>query len=420
VLYDGQRADSRRRVDGTLTAAKTRHRLDLHRTMLRIRRFEKRASELYRDGEIPGFLHLSIGQEGVAAGVCSCLRATDAVVSTHRGHGHCLAKGVDMSGMFAELMGRESGTCHGRGGSMHIAELTAGVLGANGIVGAGLPIAAGAGAAFQLMGRDDIVVAFFGEGAVAQGAFHETVNLATLWRLPILFLCENNGFAEFSRIQQQQTRTPAERAAAYGLEGLVVDGNDVLAVEAAMAAILPDLRAGHGPRFLEALTLRGRGHYEGDQQRYRSQEEKTAWQDGDPVARSASAIKKAGGANELAGLAAEVEAEIDAALVTARSGPAPNPMEATLYTPTQRTRPPPVRRSATSTPCARRSPTSSRPIRRSGSLVSTSQPAAASSPSPKASQSASTAGSETRLSARRRSWVSGSGEGSPGLGRWSS
>ena len=332
MLYDGQRADSRRRVDGTLTAAKTRHRLDLHRTMLRIRRFEKRASELYRDGEIPGFLHLSIGQEGVAAGVCSCLRATDAVVSTHRGHGHCLAKGVDMSGMFAELMGRESGTCHGRGGSMHIAELTAGVLGANGIVGAGLPIAAGAGAAFQLMGRDDIVVAFFGEGAVAQGAFHETVNLATLWRLPILFLCENNGFAEFSRIQQQQTRTPAERAAAYGLEGLVVDGNDVLAVEAAMAAILPDLRAGHGPRFLEALTLRGRGHYEGDQQRYRSQEEKTAWQDGDPVARSASAIKKAGGANELAGLAAEVEAEIDAALVTARSGPAPNPMEATLYT----------------------------------------------------------------------------------------
>ncbi|MDQ6692454.1 MAG: thiamine pyrophosphate-dependent dehydrogenase E1 component subunit alpha, partial [Candidatus Dormibacteraeota bacterium] len=152
--------------------------LELYRAMLRIRRFEERASELYRDGEIPGFLHLSIGQEAVAAGVCSSLRSTDAVVSNHRGHGHCLAKGADMSGMFAELMGRETGTGHGRGGSMHIADLSVGVYGANGIVGAGLPIAAGIGAAFQLMGRDDIVVAFFGEGAAAQGAFHEALNLA--------------------------------------------------------------------------------------------------------------------------------------------------------------------------------------------------------------------------------------------------
>ncbi|HVD02371.1 MAG TPA: dehydrogenase E1 component subunit alpha/beta [Candidatus Dormibacteraeota bacterium] len=310
----------------------TRHRLDLHRAMLRIRRFEERASELYRDGEIPGFLHLSIGQEAVAAGVCSRLRTDDAVVSTHRGHGHCLAKGADMAGMFAELMGRESGTCHGRGGSMHIAELGAGVYGANGIVGAGLPIATGAGAAFQVTGTDSVVVAFFGEGAVAQGAFHEALNLATLWRLPVLFLCENNGFAEFSRLQQQQTRAPADRAAAYGLDGQVVDGNDVLAVEAAVAAILPELRAGNGPRFLEARTLRAGGHYEGDQQRYRSEQERAAWQAGDPIARSAASIDQAGGAGELAGLAREVEAEIEAALATARSGPAPDPAAVTSYT----------------------------------------------------------------------------------------
>ena len=308
------------------------HQLDLHREMLRIRRFEESAAALYRDGEIPGFLHLSIGQEAVAVGVCSGLRPADAVVSTHRGHGHCLAKGADMAAMFAELMGRESGTCHGRGGSMHIADLAAGIYGANGIVGAGLPIASGIGAAFQVTGRDDVVVAFFGEGAVAQGAFHEALNLSALWRLPILFLCENNGFAEFSRLQQQQTRTPAERATAYGLEGEVVDGNDVLAVEAAVAKILPELRAGRGPRFLEARTLRARGHYEGDQQRYRSEEEQGAWVGGDPLARSAAAISELGGADKLDVISAGVEAEVETALTAARGGPLADPARATAYT----------------------------------------------------------------------------------------
>ena len=300
--------------------------------MLRIRRFEERASDLYRDGEIPGFLHLSIGQEAVAVGACSGLRTTDAVVSTHRGHGHCLAKGADMTGMFAELMGRAAGTCAGRGGSMHIADLASGVFGANGIVGAGLPIATGVGAAFQVAGRDDVVVAFFGEGAVAQGAFHEALNLAALWRLPVLFLCENNGFAEFSRLEEQQTRTPAERGPAYGVEAAVIDGNDAAAVEAAVLGLLPLLRSGGGPRLLEARTVRARGHYEGDQQRYRTDEEKGAWTADDPLGRSAVAITAAGGKARLELLEVEVAGEIEAACSAARAGVEPDPAEVTAYT----------------------------------------------------------------------------------------
>jgi 2-oxoisovalerate dehydrogenase E1 component len=310
------------------------HRLDLHRAMLRIRRFEERAAELYRDGAIPGFLHLSVGQEAVAAGACAPLRRTDAILSTHRGHGHCLAKGTGMTAMFAELMGRASGTCAGRGGSMHIADLGVGVFGANGIVGAGLPIAAGVAAAFQQRGGDDVVVAFFGEGAAAQGAFHEALNLAAVWRLPVLFLCENNGFAEFSRLEQQQPCTPAERAPAYGLEALVVDGNDALAVEAAVAGALSRIRGGAGPGLLEARTLRARGHYEGDQQRYRVDDERSVWKAGDPLARSSAAIAQAGGAEALAEVERSVAAEVEAAVAAARTGAVPdaNDEEVTRYT----------------------------------------------------------------------------------------
>lgn len=306
--------------------------LELHRQMLRIRRFEERAAQLYREGEIPGFLHLSVGQEAVAVGACSVLHASDGVVSNHRGHGHCLAKGADITGMFAELMGKESGTCHGRGGSMHIADVTAGVYGANGIVGAGLPIAAGIAAAFQVQHRDDVVIAFFGEGAVAQGAFHEAVNLAMVWRLPVLFLCENNRFAEFSRLEEQQPLRPFERAPGYGITAGIVDGNDVLAVRSAVEENVAALRAGDGPRLIEATTYRWRGHYEGDPARYRSSDELSEAMRADPLIISAKGIASLGGAARLDALEAVVADEVDHAVVAARAAEPPASETATAFT----------------------------------------------------------------------------------------
>ena len=187
--------------------------LEMHRRMLVVRGFEERVAALYRDGEVPGFVHLSIGQEAAAVGACWPLRADDVITSTHRGHGHCLAKGLGARGMFAELMAKEDGTNRGRGGSMHIADPDLGIFGANGIVAAGLPIAAGAAYAAQLRGTDAVAVAFFGDGAVAAGAFHEAVNLAAVWRLPVVFFCENNGYAEFSAASSQHAAPLRLRAA---------------------------------------------------------------------------------------------------------------------------------------------------------------------------------------------------------------
>src|SRR5947208_10570534 len=191
--------------------------LELHRRMLVIRGFEERVAVLYRDGDVPGFVHLSIGQEDSAVGACWPLRRTDVITSTHRGHGHCLAKGLDPLGMFAELMAKEKGTNRGRGGSMHIADPTIGIFGANGIVAAGVPIAVGAAAAAQLRGDNSVAVSFFGDGAVAHGAFHEAVNLAAVWHLPVIFFCENNGYAEFSPAATQHAASLELRAAGYGI-----------------------------------------------------------------------------------------------------------------------------------------------------------------------------------------------------------
>ncbi len=207
------------------------------RRMMVIRGFEERVSALYRDGEVPGFVHLSIGQEASAVGACWPLRDTDVITSTHRGHGHCLAKGLAPLGMFAELMARDSGTNRGRGGSMHIADPTIGIFGANGIVGAGLPIAVGAAAAAQLRADGGVAVAFFGDGAVAQGAFHEAVNLAAVWNLPVVFWCENNGYAEFSPAATQHAAPLERRAAGYGVDYVAVDGNDVVAVATTMTGV---------------------------------------------------------------------------------------------------------------------------------------------------------------------------------------
>lgn len=257
--------------------------LEMYRRMRLIRAFELRAAALYRDGAIPGFLHLSIGQEACAVGACWPLEERDVITSTHRGHGHCIAKGIDTTAMFAELMGKETGVCKGRGGSMHIADPGKGIFGANGIVGAGLPIAAGAAAAAQLRRDGAAVVAFFGDGAVAQGMFHEAVNLAASWQLPVLFFCENNKYAEFSATAAQQPVPLAERARGYGVEFHTVDGNDVVAVAELIADLVAARRDGKGPVMVEADTYRWHGHYEGDPQRYRDPAELTQWKQRDPL-----------------------------------------------------------------------------------------------------------------------------------------
>ncbi|MER5516586.1 pyruvate dehydrogenase complex E1 component subunit beta [Streptomyces sp. NPDC002763] len=300
--------------------------LEMYRRMSRIRRFEQRASDLYKATEIPGFLHLSIGQEASAVGACWPLRDTDGITSTHRGHGHVLAKGLDTASMMAELMGKEAGTCHGRGGSMHIADPGLGIYGANGIVGAGLPIATGVATAAKLRDAGDVVVAFFGDGAVAQGMFHEAVNLAAVWDLPVVFLCENNHYSEFSPAAEQHRAPLSARAAGYGIDYAQVDGNDVLAVAGIMSDVVERIRQGGGPVLVEAETYRWHGHYEGDPQRYRSPEEVTEAKERDPLLVARRQLAAAGvDASQADAVDEEIDKEIDAAVEWARSLPEPAP-----------------------------------------------------------------------------------------------
>jgi 2-oxoisovalerate dehydrogenase E1 component len=306
--------------------------LEQHRRMLVIRGFEERVAALYRDGEVPGFVHLSIGQEASAVGACWPLRPTDVITSTHRGHGHCLAKGLDPLRMFAELMGRDAGTNRGRGGSMHIADPAVGIFGANGIVAAGLPIAAGAATAAQLRGDGGVAVAFFGDGAVAQGAFHEAVNLAAVWRLPVIFFCENNGYAEFSPAATQHAAPLERRAAGYGVDYVAVDGNDVVATAGVACDAVSAARAGRGPVIVEAATYRWHGHYEGDPQRYRPPEEVQEWQARDPLVVHAERLRRAGiGEDQLASMAAAVADQLDEAVRAARRLAVPDPATVTDF-----------------------------------------------------------------------------------------
>lgn len=297
----------------------------MYRRMRVIRRFEERASVLYRNSQIPGFLHLSIGQEASAVGACWPLEDRDVVTSTHRGHGHCIAKGLDVTGMFAELMGRSTGTCQGRGGSMHIADPRKGIFGANGIVAGGLPIAVGAATAAQLRATGGVVVAFFGDGAVGQGMFHEAVNLAAVWQLPIVFFCENNHYAEFSAAADQHRATLADRAQGYGIDFAAVDGNDVLAVTQRMAAAVADLRNGAGPILIEAETYRWHGHYEGDPESYRESAELEQWKTRDPLVLAANQLDPA----VVASIDSDIEAELDQAVAEASAAEEPAPH--TLY-----------------------------------------------------------------------------------------
>ena len=294
--------------------------------MLVIRGFEERVAGQYRSGEVPGFVHLSIGQEAAAVGACWPLRGTDIITSTHRGHGHCLAKGLDPLGMFAELMGKDGGTNRGRGGSMHIADPTIGIFGANGIVAAGVPIAVGAAAAAQLRADGGVAVAFFGDGAPAQGAFHEAMNLATVWQLPVIFFCENNGYAEFSPASTQHATPLSQRAEGYGVPHVAVDGNDVVATASAMADVVASVRTGSGPVIVEAATYRWHGHYEGDPERYRSADEVREWTERDPLLVHAKHLRDAGVAeDEIVALASTVADELDRDVEAARALPAPTP-----------------------------------------------------------------------------------------------
>jgi TPP-dependent pyruvate/acetoin dehydrogenase alpha subunit len=274
------------------SADNARHAL---RTMWTIRRFEEAVDDLFARGLMHGTMHLSIGQEASATGSCLPLRADDAITSTHRGHGHCIAKGADLTRMMAELLAKETGYCRGRGGSMHIADVATGNLGANGIVAGGIPIATGAALAYQLRGEDRVVACFFGDGAANEGAFHEAVNLAAIWKLPVVFICENNKYGmSFSTEKSFAIEHISERAAGYGIPGVTVDGNDVVAVHDAVAAAVARARAGEGPTLVENVTYRWKGHSKSDKNLYRTKEEIADWRDRDPILRFEVVAQEAG------------------------------------------------------------------------------------------------------------------------------
>jgi TPP-dependent pyruvate/acetoin dehydrogenase alpha subunit len=243
--------------------------LRLYEQMLLIREAEGRLGRLFRDGKIPGFIHVSTGQEAIAVGVASALRSDDTVASTHRGHGHALAKGMKPAALFHEIIGNDEGPCRGRGGSLHVADLSVGMLGANGIVGAGIPIAAGSALAHKTLRNARVAVGFFGDGAQSEGVLYETLNLAKLWKLPLLLVCEHNGWSEFSPSSAQYTGSLEALCATFGVTYRKVDGNDVEVVREAATALVGALRGGLGPAVLECQTLRVHGHYEGDPQTYR-------------------------------------------------------------------------------------------------------------------------------------------------------
>lgn len=300
--------------------------LNLYDTMVTIREFETLASKLMANGRLPGFIHLSIGQEAVAAGVCSVLRRDDYLASTHRGHGHCIAKGGEVPRMMAELFGRRDGYGKGRVGSMHIADPDLGILGANAIVGGGIPMAVGAAYSSLARGSDQAAVSFFGEGAMAEGAFHESVNLAAVWGLPIVFVCENNLYAEHTHVSVHlKSEDISSFAAPYGISGVSVDGNDALAVQEAASQAVTRARAGDGPTLLECKTYRWHGHFEGDPQHYRTEEEVDEWKLRDPLKSLRERLLGDGsaGEEELAALEQRIEKLVQEAADSAESSEVP-------------------------------------------------------------------------------------------------
>jgi TPP-dependent pyruvate/acetoin dehydrogenase alpha subunit len=297
-------------------------------TMWTIRRFEEAVDDLFARGLLHGTMHLSLGQEATAAGAISALREGDYITSTHRGHGHCIAQGADVTLMLAELLGKETGYCRGRGGSMHIADIEQGNLGANGVVAGSIPIAVGAALALRLQGKDAVVLCFFGDGATNEGGFHEAINLGSIWKLPVVFLCENNQYG-MSMLWKKAVAIErlSDRASAYGIPGVTVDGNDVVEVRWAVREAVARARGGNGPSLVEAVTYRYRGHSKSDQQLYRTRDEVDEWrQQRDPIARFAALAIEGGLLSEEDARALEAEAGslVERAVEEAKDHPDPS------------------------------------------------------------------------------------------------
>ena len=311
----------------TTTQLDAEQLLYMYRTMVKIREFEEAAGRLAEQAKIPGAVHLYAGEEAVAVGVCANLDPEDTITSTHRGHGHSIAKGVDLNAMMAEIFGKASGVCKGKGGSMHIADIEKGMLGANGIVGASVPLAVGAALSATYFGTDAVGVAFFGDGATSQGVVHESMNLAAIWRLPVIFACENNHYAESTPVEYAVAGSDiADRAAGYGIPGVVVDGMDVFAVYEAAGEAVRRARAGEGPTLLELKTYRYHGHYHADEPlKYRLKEEEDLWKKRDPIPNFERRVleQKLIPATTLEAIRTKIEAEIEAAVKFALASPLP-------------------------------------------------------------------------------------------------
>ena len=312
----------------TLKKEKT---IELYRKMLEIRYFEEKVYDLYGQNLVPGTIHLYAGQEAVAVGVCANLREDDYITSTHRGHGHCIAKGAQLKRVMAEILGKKTGYCKGKGGSMHIADFSIGMLGATAVVGAGLPIAAGAGLSIKLRKTNQVVACFFGDGASNQGTFHESINMASIWDLPVLFVCENNLYAmgtHQSRVMAIENI--ADRAVAYGIPGVVVDGNDVLAVYEAAHEAVDRARKGEGPTLIECKTYRHKGHSRFDPATYRPKEEVEEWMKRDPIVQFRAKLieMRTLTEEEINKIEQEVTAMVEDAVKFAMESPYPAPEEA--------------------------------------------------------------------------------------------
>jgi len=302
--------------------------MQFYRTMYKIRTFERRIEEFSMKGDIPGFVHLYIGEEAIATGVCANLTHQDYIQSTHRGHGHTIAKGAQVDRMMAELFGKKTGYCKGKGGSMHIADFSVGMLGANGIVGGGFTLATGAALAEKIKKTNNVSVVFFGDGASNRGTFHEALNMAAVWKLPVIFVCENNEWASTTPyLTTTSVKDISDRAVGYGIPGEIVDGNDVLAVYEASGKAIERARKGEGPTLLEMKTYRIKGHYVGDPQMYRTKEEvDQRFEENDPIRRFEEYVLKEGilSENEMKAMVVEVVGEVDKAVEFALESPFPD------------------------------------------------------------------------------------------------
>jgi pyruvate dehydrogenase E1 component alpha subunit len=303
----------------------------MYQKMLEIRKFEDKVHDLFGQGKIPGFVHLYAGEEAIAVGLCAHLDDNDTITSTHRGHGHCIAKGCDLNGMMAEIYGKATGLCKGKGGSMHIADLDKGMLGANGIVGGGYPLACGAALTAKYKKTGAVSVCFFGDGANNQGTFHEGINLAAIWKLPAVFVAENNGYAEATPFTYASScQTIADRAIAYNIPGVKVDGKDVLAVYQAAQEAIERARRGEGPTLIECVTYRNYGHFEGDAQKYKKEEDKKAHlseKDAIGKFRSDLLAEKLFTESELSEIEAAVDEAVEKAIAFSENSPNPEPSE---------------------------------------------------------------------------------------------